>query len=157
MGFEDVLYRFFPKVYTEADFIEKTYSILDKAGFNAEPYVKRVEKPWGYELIFTEKDLPYAAKLLHVNAGCRLSLQYHEIKKETLILASGSAKILLDSRIIDMVKNHGYSVKPLMRHRIIAVSDCDIFEASTKEEGKTVRLEDDYKRLDETEADRQKR
>lgn len=50
------------------------------------PYIKRVEKPWGYELIFTPEDLPYAGKIMHLNARTRQSLQYHDKKIETYFL-----------------------------------------------------------------------
>lgn len=120
-------------------------------------FSKKVIKPWGYEIIFTEKDSPYTAKLLHIKSGCRLSLQYHDQKKETLVLFKGQAKIVLGNQILPMEPKKGYYIKPFLKHRVWAVTDCDIFEASTPEIGNTFRLEDDYQRQTETEADRKKR
>jgi hypothetical protein len=52
--------------------------------FKLEPHQVKVEKPWGREIIWTPPELSRAGKLLSVRAGCRLSLQYHEVKEETL-------------------------------------------------------------------------
>ncbi len=110
---------------------------------------KRVEKPWGYELwwAFTER---YVGKLLHVRAGESLSLQYHERKDETIHLWSGDLTLVLDEG--DGLREHrlrpgeSYRVKPLTKHRMVAVTDCDILEASTPEVEDVVRLEDRYGR-----------
>jgi len=126
-----------------------------------QPYQLKIEKPWGYELIFTPSETSVVAKLIHLNAGARFSLQYHEIKEETLILVSGQANIILgeNKEILtknEMVLNFGYLITPKLIHRCEAISDCDILEASTKEKGVTVRLEDDYSRGNETEEERLK-
>lgn len=125
------------------------------------PFQIRVEKPWGYELIFTPPEAPMAGKLLHLKAGCRFSLQYHEIKEETLILVNGEAKITLGESENGLVtekmrKNSGYFIHKGLIHRCEAITDCDILESSTKEEGTTVRLQDDYQRKDETQIEREK-
>jgi len=120
-------------------------------------YQLKVEKPWGYELIFTPPDSPTVGKLLHLNAGCRFSLQYHEIKEETLVLVNGRANIILGKAKEEMRQDHGYLIIPRLIHRCEAITDCDIFESSTKEEGTTVRIEDDYMRKDETEEERKLR
>jgi len=130
---------------------------MDKTKFSTIPYQKRVEKPWGYEIIFTPKTAPAVGKLLHIKAGCRLSFQYHDEKEETGVLVSGKARFLLEDsdgtmKEIDMEPDKGYHVAPFQKHRYIAVTDCDIFEASLPETGNTIRLEDDYKRPTETEA-----
>lgn len=119
----------------------------------------KIDKPWGYELIFTPPEAPSAGKLIHLNAGSRFSLQYHEVKEETLVLIAGEAKIIFgeDRNNLSeepMKTNFGYFIPKMMIHRIQAVTDCDILESSTKEEGTTVRLEDDYSRGDETEEER---
>ena len=62
---------------------------FDPSGFSNEPYVKRVEKPWGYELHFAQEDLPYMSKLMHINKGARQSLQIHDVKQETYVLIKG--------------------------------------------------------------------
>ena len=54
-----------------------------KDTFSNEPFAVKVEKPWGYEIIFTQPDLPYAGKIIHINAGKRLSLQVHDEKVES--------------------------------------------------------------------------
>ncbi len=132
---------------------------FDPTRFTNEPFARRVEKPWGYELIFTPEDKPYTGKILHVRAGRRLSLQYHDQKLETIMLLHGRAILLCDNaegelEEIVMEPGHGYSNIPGQRHRLIAIEDCDFVEASTPETGATYRLEDDSGRGTETEADR---
>jgi mannose-6-phosphate isomerase-like protein (cupin superfamily) len=111
---------------------------------------KRVEKPWGYELWWAQTDR-YVGKLLHVNAGHRLSLQYHVRKDETIHLWSGRLTLVLDEdggglREHQLEPGQSYHVKPGTRHRMIAITDCDILEASTPEVEDVVRLEDAYGR-----------
>ncbi len=123
------------------------------------PFLQKIPKPWGYELVFTPPEAPTVGKLLHLNAGSRFSLQYHEIKEETLILVNGEAKITLGENennltTEEMRKNSGYFIPKGLIHRCEAITDCDILESSTKEEGTTVRIEDDYMRKDETEEER---
>jgi len=124
--------------------------------FNLEPFSEKVEKPWGYEIIFTPKDLARTGKLLFVKAGKRLSLQYHDQKEETLCLFSGKALIWLEDssgqiQKIPMELHKGYTVKPPQKHRIEAMEDSYVVEVSLPEIGTTFRLEDDYARKDETE------
>jgi mannose-6-phosphate isomerase-like protein (cupin superfamily) len=116
------------------------------------PYSKKVEKPWGYELILTSTDSPVTGKILHLNAGKRFSYQYHDQKDEILTLVKGEAKITINDQVLPMAPNFGYHINPMMKHRVEAVTDIDIFEVSTPEKGTTFRLEDDYHRSDETEA-----
>lgn len=121
-----------------------------------EPFVKRVEKPWGYELIFTTEDLPYTGKLMHLKAGTRQSLQIHDQKIETYYLGFGQGGALMENEKgemerIEFEKNKGYTTKIGQKHRIFAITDCNILEFSTPEKGNTYRLEDDYARPNETE------
>jgi len=114
-----------------------------------------VTKPWGNETILTSPDLPYTAKILNLKAGQRLSLQYHDQKTETLTLVSGQARIILGNSVdslttTDMQVFQGYTISPNTIHRIEAVSDSIIFEASSSEQGTTFRLQDDNSRKDET-------
>ena len=123
------------------------------------PFLQKIPKPWGYELIFTPPEAPTVGKLLHINAGSRFSLQYHEMKEETLVLTSGEAKIFYGSDQNNLTEElmkplFGYFLPKKAVHRIQAITDCDILESSTKEEGTTVRLQDDYQRKDETEEER---
>lgn len=119
------------------------------------PYVKRIEKPWGFELHFVPEDKPYMGKLLHIKAGARISLQTHDQKQESWFLISGEAKIIWDNdedELIEttMEKDKGYACLLNQRHRLAGITDCDIIEVSTPEMGTTYRLEDDYSRTDET-------
>ncbi|MGB9706621.1 MAG: cupin [Microgenomates group bacterium] len=115
------------------------------------PYIQKIIKPWGYELIFTPPASPVTGKILHLDAGKRFSYQYHDKKTETLCLLRGEAKIIIEEKTSKMRLLRGYFISPMMKHRCWAITDCDILEVSTKEEGSTVRLEDDYNRPTETE------
>ncbi|MFH1291776.1 MAG: cupin [bacterium] len=128
---------------------------FDKSKFINSPFIIRVEKPWGHEFIFTQPDLPYAGKILHIKAGKRLSLQIHDAKKESCFLISGRCNLVIENtkgelETIEIQPENGYTIKTGQRHRYHAITDCDIFEASTPELGTTYRLEDDYSRPDET-------
>ena len=130
--------------------------------FSVEPYGRRIDKPWGYEILLSPPDAPYASKLIHVHAGKRLSLQVHDRKVETQTLVAGRGILVLEAsdgelHDIQMQPGLGYHVAIGQRHRLCAAADDDvtIFETSTPEIGVTLRLEDDYARPDETEQLRQ--
>src|SRR3989344_3378270 len=94
-----------------------------KRKFSNEPYVRKIEKPWGWEIHFVPDDKPYMGKILHINAGHRFSLQYHDKKLETWYLMSGRAKIIWDGdhgqlEEVEMEKGEGYSVDAKQIHRI---------------------------------------
>lgn len=129
---------------------------FDSTKFSLVPFQKRVEKPWGYEIIYTPDTAPATGKILHVTAGKRLSLQYHDVKQETLCLIRGEALITLSNNKDEQVEvkmelNKGYLVVPGQVHRVTAITDIDFIEASTPELGNTFRLEDDSNRPTETE------
>lgn len=129
---------------------------FDKSKFSTIPHQTRVEKPWGYEIIYTPEGAPAVGKILHVNAGKRLSLQYHDEKIETLCCISGKGLITLTDETgtqkdVEMEINKGYFVIPGQVHRVTAVSDIDFIESSTPESGNTFRLQDDTNRDTETE------
>jgi len=112
------------------------------------PY--RVEKPWGYELIWARTDR-YVGKILHVNAGHVLSCQYHRKKDETMHVLRGELLLRLQPQEGEMLERRfqaGESVRipPLLIHQIEAVVDSDILEASTPELDDLVRLSDRYGR-----------
>ncbi|MEE8277621.1 MAG: cupin domain-containing protein [Thermoanaerobaculia bacterium] len=112
--------------------------------------VRRVEKPWGYELIFAHTDR-YAGKILHVNAGEALSLQYHEEKDETLYLLQGEYELTVeeDGAMVTRTVRAGqaYRIPPRTKHRMTAgTHGCDILEVSTPQLDDVVRLEDRYGR-----------
>lgn len=113
--------------------------------------VVRVEKPWGYELHWAKTDR-YVGKLIHVNAGYALSLQYHNIKDETIYLHSGRLQFEIQDgphRVIrEMHPGERVHITPKTVHRMTALEDSDIFEVSTPELDDVVRLEDRYGRED---------
>jgi mannose-6-phosphate isomerase len=128
---------------------------FDPGSFNTEPYVKRVEKPWGYELHWVREGVPYMGKLLHINAGARLSLQVHDRKQESWFVISGRAVVIWENVRGELVETalqpgRGYSTQVGQKHRLKGVTDTDIIEVSTPEAGTTWRLEDDYARPNET-------
>lgn len=127
-----------------------------KAMFSNQPYIKRVEKPWGYELHFTPEGLPYMGKIEHISAGKRMSLQIHDKKQESWFLMSGKAKIIWEDNKGNLIETEiqpgfGYTCQIDQKHRLVGITDCDIIEVSTPEIGNTYRLEDDYLRPTETE------
>jgi mannose-6-phosphate isomerase-like protein (cupin superfamily) len=110
----------------------------------------RVDKPWGYELRWAITDR-YIGKVLHVNKGEALSLQYHERKDEYQYLVKGSVDIELggpDGVLTTHRMRAGDTlhITPGTRHRITAVEDTDIFEVSTPDLDDVVRLSDRYGR-----------
>jgi mannose-6-phosphate isomerase-like protein (cupin superfamily) len=109
----------------------------------------KVDKPWGYELIWAHAER-YVGKILHINAGHALSLQYHRRKDETIHLLSGSMRLEYDrgEGRREVVLRPGESVRivPGMVHRMVALEECDVLEASTPELEDVVRLEDRYGR-----------
>ncbi len=112
--------------------------------------VKRVEKPWGYELIWAHTDR-YVGKILHINAGESLSLQYHERKDETIHVLSGRMVFLVgqseaELERVELAEGMSFRIRPGTRHRMEAISDCDLLEASTPDLDDVVRLEDRYGR-----------
>ncbi|MCL1587179.1 MAG: cupin domain-containing protein [Actinomycetia bacterium] len=112
---------------------------------------KKIEKPWGYELLWSHTD-HYAGKLIHINPGSRLSLQYHERKHESVLVLSGTLLLHLgqgdDARIKELSPGESYDISVGDIHRFAAPSDTDveIIEVSTPELDDVIRLEDDYQR-----------
>jgi mannose-6-phosphate isomerase len=111
--------------------------------------VQRVDKPWGYELIFANTGR-YAGKILHVNRGECLSLQYHEMKEETLFVVHGELRLTIESegdrRVLTLREGEAFHIPPRLIHRMEAVVDTDVAEVSTPELHDVVRLEDRYGR-----------
>lgn len=111
------------------------------------PY--RVEKPWGYELIWARTDR-YVGKILHVTAGHTLSCQYHNIKDETLFVLSGELILRLgigaDQTERRFRAGESVHIPPPLIHQIEAVVDSDVLEASTPELDDLVRVSDRYGR-----------
>ena len=118
---------------------------------------RRIEKPWGYEIIWAVTD-QYVGKILHIKAGGRLSYQYHERKEETLRVQSGKLRMTFDlcegqgEEVKDMVEGDVFHVAPGTRHRMEGLTDVDVIEVSTPELDDVVRLKDDYGREGTSEA-----
>ncbi len=111
-----------------------------------------VKKPWGHEEIWAETD-KYLGKILYINQGHRLSLQFHEKKTETIRVLSGRLHLVLQDRrdgpIFNKVLNEGesYHVSCGTIHRFCAPeSDVALLEVSTPEIDDVVRVDDDYSR-----------
>jgi quercetin dioxygenase-like cupin family protein len=112
---------------------------------------KRLEKPWGYELIWAETS-DYVGKVLHIHAGESLSLQYHEVKDETIFLVSGEMRFWAGTAAesleeISLNPGEAFRVLPGTVHRMQAVTDCDVMEASTPHLEDVVRIQDRYGRV----------
>jgi len=111
---------------------------------------RRVEKPWGYELIWAHTDR-YVGKLLVVETGKRLSLQLHRVKEESIYVAAGKLRLHLendDGEVVTRDMDPGeYSDIPVgRRHRFEAIERVEILEVSTPQLDDVVRVEDDYGR-----------
>jgi mannose-6-phosphate isomerase-like protein (cupin superfamily) len=120
---------------------------LDRWGFA----VRKVEKPWGHELIWALTDR-YCGKLLFVKAGCALSLQFHNEKEESWYVQSGRAKLELGEagqRVLSeeiVGAGAAFHYVPGTVHRVTALEDTTILEVSTPHLDDVVRLEDLYGR-----------
>jgi len=112
--------------------------------------VVRIPKPWGYELIWGHTDR-YVGKVLHVNEGESLSLQYHEMKDETLYVIRGVVELTIrkdtEQQIIMLKVGEAFHIPPFLIHRMRAIEEADIVEVSTPELQDVVRLEDRYGRV----------
>ena len=120
---------------------------LDRWAFD----VRKVEKPWGHELIWALTDR-YCGKVLFVKAGCALSLQFHNEKDEAWLVHSGKAKLELGDAgqraLNEEVVGPGaaFHYRPGTVHRLTAIEDTTILEVSTPQIDDVVRLEDLYGR-----------
>jgi len=112
---------------------------------------RRVDKPWGHELIWALTDA-YCGKLLHVKAGQSLSLQFHRVKDEAWLVQTGRARLELgavgDAVLKEEIVGPGdaFHYAPGTVHRVTALEDTDILEVSTPHLDDVVRLEDAYGR-----------
>jgi mannose-6-phosphate isomerase-like protein (cupin superfamily) len=111
---------------------------------------ERVDKPWGYETIWARTDR-YVGKILHIDKGQALSLQYHRVKDETLCVLSGTLQLEIGEsedrlQVLHMGAGDSVHVTPGTRHRMTAIEACDVLEASTTELDDVVRLADRYGR-----------
>lgn len=111
---------------------------------------RRVDKPWGHELIWTRTDR-YVGKLIVIEAGQRLSLQLHQRKDEAIFVISGRLRLQLEDgegviRTIELGPGEHRRVPTGRRHRFEAIERVELIEVSTPELDDVVRLEDDYGR-----------
>jgi len=113
---------------------------------------RRVDKPWGHEIWWAWTDR-YVGKLLHLRKGESLSLQFHNVKDETILLQSGSLQLETRGpreegplKSTQMKPGDVVHITPGTLHRMIGLEDCDIVEVSTPELDDVVRLEDRYGR-----------
>ena len=111
---------------------------------------RRVDKPWGHELIWALTD-QYCGKILVIETGRRLSLQYHEQKDESILVLSGRLRLRLDDDdgvLTDRELGAGESAHIAVgrRHRYEAIERVELVEVSTPELGDVVRIEDDFGR-----------
>ena len=111
---------------------------------------RRVEKPWGHELIWAHTDR-YAGKILVIEAGQRLSLQYHRQKEESIYVLSGRLRLELEDdsgalRLHELGPGEHFDVPVGRRHRFGADERVELVEVSSPELGDVVRLEDDFGR-----------
>jgi mannose-6-phosphate isomerase len=114
--------------------------------------VKKVEKPWGYELIWARTPI-YGGKIVHIKANHQVSLQCHVNKDETICIFSGFAKLLVEDDsgrmvTIDLKPGQSYRIIPKRKHRLIATEDSDILEATSAHYDDIVRIQDDYDRIE---------
>jgi len=126
-----------------------------RAGSAAKPESGRVEvvkvpKPWGHETIWARSDR-YIGKILHINAGHELSVQFHKRKDETIHLLSGEIVYRVQGKgeVLDDVQlrvGESFRITPGTVHQMVALTDCDVLEVSTPELDDVVRLSDKYGR-----------
>ena len=111
---------------------------------------RRVEKPWGWELVWAETE-SYVGKLLHVRAGQALSLQYHEVKDEAWLVQEGRASLELgevggELETVEIGPGDTFRFRPRTVHRVTAIDDLTVVEISTNHLDDVVRLDDRYGR-----------
>ncbi len=110
-----------------------------------------VPKPWGHELVWAETTR-YVGKILHINAGEALSLQYHQVKDETIRVLGGRLELQVGPeddppRRVQLGPGDSWHIPPGTRHRMTALEDTDVLEVSTPELDDVVRLQDRYRRV----------
>jgi mannose-6-phosphate isomerase len=111
---------------------------------------RRVDKPWGHELIWAHTDR-YVGKILVIETGRRLSLQKHEIKDESILVLSGRLRLFLEDDggevvVEELGPGEHRRVATGRIHRYEAIERCELVEVSTPELDDVVRLQDDFGR-----------
>ena len=112
--------------------------------------IRKVEKPWGHELIWAHTSR-YVGKVLHIKKAQSLSYQYHVVKDESIRLLAGVMEMDIEKdgqrEKLRLHPGDCLHILPGMKHRMIAVEECDVLEVSTPELDDVVRLEDRYGRV----------
>ncbi len=143
------LWELYQCLYYEPDFhVTQTNGIEFMSGKST---VRTVQKPWGHETIWAHTS-QYVGKVLHIKAGESLSLQYHELKDETIFVLRGEMIYRVGDapgaplRDVILREGESYRNEPGHVHQMQAVTDCDLLEASTPHLDDVVRLQDRYGR-----------
>lgn len=108
---------------------------------------QRIEKPWGYELIWVKND-NYIGKLLNIEEGHQISLQLHPNKTESMFVIEGFGHLFLGQNKILISEDDNFTINKNQVHTIIAKEKMKIIEVSTAHENDTLRLYDPYERDD---------
>ena len=129
---------------------ERSPTLLDLDRFDAG--VRRVEKPWGYEIVYALTE-EYCGKVIFIRKGEQLSLQFHREKDEVVYLHEGRIELEIGEAgrppdVEVVTPGRAYRLRPGMVHRWRALEDSVVLEASTPELDDEVRLEDRYGRAD---------
>ena len=111
---------------------------------------RRVDKPWGHELIWAQTDR-YVGKILVIETGQRLSYQMHEVKDEWIHVVSGRLLLTLEDddgqdQERELGAGDGAHIQTGRRHRFSAIERCELLEVSTPELDDVIRLADDFGR-----------
>jgi mannose-6-phosphate isomerase len=125
------------------------YRHADSIRMSGRATIKRVPKPWGHETIWAHTE-SYVGKILHIKAGEALSVQYHNVKDETVYLFSGELIYRIwendQPRDVQLKIGEAFRITPGTIHQMEAVTDCDILEVSTPHLDDVVRIKDRYGR-----------
>ncbi len=108
--------------------------------------IRKLKKPWGYELLFAHTQ-HYAGKILVIDEGEELSLQYHQKKEESIYVSEGKVEITLKNKKMILKVGDTLHIPPKTKHRMKALKNTRVFEVSTPELEDVVRLEDRYGRI----------
>ena len=132
------------KGFENVDLSSNNITIPDKYLYN------KVDKPWGYEELIECND-KYVVKKLFMKKGHSCSIQYHELKTETIIIYSGKLNIYVGNSLKNLEKKEygqgdNITIKPYTIHRMEAIEDCIYYETSTNELWDVIRLQDNYGR-----------
>ncbi len=110
--------------------------------------IQKIDKPWGYEIIWAKTD-KYVGKILKIFPNCKLSLQYHERKIETIYVLNGILELHLKDEVIYLQKGQSYHISPNTIHRFACPKESwgvELAEVSTPELDDVIRLQDEYGR-----------